>query len=97
MILHYEEQEYPITLYHNGEVVDTIEKIDELKTLPRGGDNVYAVINGSYHFYETPWEYDDRTEVELELDGVKYSTKIFFKNKTKQVFVKDILTKILGD
>ena len=92
MILHYEGMKIPITLYKDDEVVNSLDKLKEFNIIPRGGDNVYLKMSGSYYFYETPWEYDDMMEFEIEFEGKKSAFQGFFKNKTKQIFLKGALS-----
>ena len=92
MILHYEGMEIPVTLYKDDEVINDLNKLEEFNIIPRGGDNVYLKINGSYYFYETPWEYEDMVEFEIEFEGRKIPFKGIFKNKTNQIFIKRALS-----
>jgi len=94
MILHYEGIQIPMTLYKDDSVIDTLDKLKEFNLAPRGGDNVYLKMSGSYYFYETPWEHDDMVEFEIEFNGEKSPFQGYFKNKTKQIFIKRALVKI---
>ena len=92
MILHYEGLQIPVTLYKDDEVIETLDKLKEFNLIPRGGDNVYLKMHGSFHFYETPWEYDDMFEFEIEFEGEKYASQGLFKNKNHQIFLKGALS-----
>jgi hypothetical protein len=90
MILHYEGMKLPVTLYKDEEVIENIEEINPIKK----NDHVYVTINGSYYFYETPWEKNDQCDVIFEMDGRKFETRGTFTNKSKKFNFKYSLKEI---
>jgi hypothetical protein len=86
MKIYYEESWMNGELLKDDQVIDTKEKLDSFKE----GDNLFVQFNSSYHFYETPWERDDQTDVILDLNGVHIKAKGLFRNKTKQFVIRGL-------
>jgi len=84
MYIEYEEALYEGTLYINNELVDTLTKLKN----PSITNNVYIEISNRYHFYETPWERDDKFDVTIMLDGKNFGTWGLFKNKSRRIILK---------
>ena len=90
MTIKYEDALYRGTLYVNDNKIDTPEQLVN----PSLENNVYVVLANRYHFYETPWELNDKFDLTIILDGKNFKTRGFFKNKTRTIILKGNLKEI---
>jgi hypothetical protein len=90
MTIEYEAALYEGTLYVNDNEISTPEQLVN----PSLENNVYVVLANRYHFYETPWEKDDKFDVKISLDGKSFSSWGWFRNKTRTIVIKGNLKEI---
>ena len=84
MQVKYEDALYEAELYIDWELVDSLKDLKN-PTLKR---QVHVVFPSRYHFYETPWEKEDRFYVQISLDGKWFSSRGMFINKTRTIVLK---------
>lgn len=93
MKANYEDLWYEGKLYADGELINDYKELEALHPVDRS-KNVYIEFNKRYHFYETPWEKDDRMDITIEIDGNEYLTRGTFRNKTRTFIIWYPLEKI---
>lgn len=94
MIAYFEEDPYEVNIYKDEEIIDTPEKIENLGEI-KNTDKIFILFGSQYHFYTTPWEVEDMSEIEIEIDGNRYKCTGIFRNRTRQFYIKTPLEKII--
>ena len=83
MKINYEGDLYEGELYINNELVDSLDKLKNPSE-----NHVYVEISKRYHFYETPWEKDDKFDLRILVEGKWFETWGWFINKTRKIVLK---------
>ena len=86
----FEDLWYEATFFVNHEEVKDPNKISDIKP----EDHVHFLFNKRYHFYETPWEIDAKSEIELDFGDRQFEGIGFFKNRTREFIIKSELVEI---
>ena len=90
MTIKYEDALYRGILYVNDNKIETPEQLVN----PSLENNVYVVLANSYYFYETPWEKNDKFDIEISLNGKTFKSWGLFRNKTRTIVLKGDLKEI---